>query len=110
MLGVVIACCVMLCGLSAIATAAAIAAVTFWIREYRDRDVFQAKRLCITLKRNEGEFTGLLVEKRRNRWTFEQAQPVPTKAGMAIPEFEGRLHVDPRDMLFRQELPHANDQ
>lgn len=64
----------------------------------------EASRLCVTLRQNEGEFIGLLVEKSRKRWTFEHCQLMPLdKTESPIP-VDGRLHVPHSNILYYQQL------
>lgn len=62
-------------------------------------------RYAITLKAGEGEFVGLLVEKRWNTLTFDHVMVPPTKASEAPEEVPGLLHVERADIAYLQELP-----
>lgn len=63
----------------------------------------ECKRLCITLKNNEGVFIALCVEKTSKRWTFENGQTVGQKSTPIL----GRIHVPYRNILYYQELPNV---
>lgn len=63
------------------------------------------KRYAITLKSGEGEFVGLLAEKRWGGLTFDQVVVPPTKASEAPEEVPGLLHVERRNIAYLQELP-----
>lgn len=62
------------------------------------------RRFAVTLRANEGSFSGVLTEFDRDVYVFEQAQTVPTKDGETVVPIRGRVFV-PRDTVsYLQDL------
>lgn len=64
------------------------------------------KRYAITLKNGEGEFVGVLVQRRWAGMTFDDISIPPQKASEAPELVPGRLHVERVNVAYLQELPN----
>jgi len=62
-------------------------------------------KYAVTLKSNEGEFAGLLVEESTRTLVFENCMTVPHGDVAAAPIL-GRVYVDRANIAYRQELPN----
>lgn len=62
------------------------------------------RRFAVTLRANEGSFSGVLTDFDAHVFVFEQAQTVPTKDGETVVPIKGRVFV-PRDTVsYLQDL------
>jgi hypothetical protein len=65
----------------------------------------KAVRYAVTLVNSEGAFVALCVEKRKDRWTFEDVKIQPTNPGGPVAQAApGRLIVPYRNILYYQEI------
>lgn len=62
-------------------------------------------RYAITLKDGEGEFIGMLIERRWDRLTFTDVVIPPKDASDHTHEVLGNLHVERANIAYLQELP-----
>jgi hypothetical protein len=65
------------------------------------------RRFAVTLKQNEGVFSGVLTELDAKTLVFEQCQTVPGNDGGTPSPIIGRVFVDRETIAYFQELPGA---
>jgi hypothetical protein len=74
------------------------------------RDVLWHKdikvKYAVTLKGNEGDFAGLLVEESRRTMVFEHCVTVPQSTEQSPQPILGRVYIDRANIAYRQELPN----
>jgi hypothetical protein len=63
------------------------------------------RRFAVTLKQNEGVFSGVLTDSDRETLVFEQCQTVPSVEGGTPSTIAGRVFVDRITLAYIQELP-----
>lgn len=62
------------------------------------------KRFAVTLRANEGAFSGVLTEFDRDVYVFEQCQTVPIKEGETVAPIKGRVFVPCDTISYLQDL------
>lgn len=74
---------------------------------FRQRIVNRAirRRFAVTLRANEGVFSGVLTDFDPKTLVFEQCQTVPDRDGGTPSPIVGRVFVDRDTVAYFQELP-----
>jgi hypothetical protein len=80
--------------------------VIMWKVVVGNRFSLVKKRYAITLKDGEGEFVGLLIERRWARLTFDECVIPPKSNSEAPQQVPGLLHVERVNIAYLQELPN----
>jgi hypothetical protein len=62
------------------------------------------RRFAVTLKGNEGVFSGVLTEHDRDVLVFEQCQTVPGNEGGTPNPIKGRVFVERSSIAYLQEI------
>ena len=62
------------------------------------------KRYAVTLKQNEGVFSGVLVEHDPFTWVFDDCATVPRAADATPDPIAGRVYIDRVNVAYLQEL------
>lgn len=63
------------------------------------------RRFAVTLRANEGSFSGVLTEFDRETFVFEQCQTVPSREGETVAPIAGRVFVDRGTVAYLQAIP-----
>jgi small nuclear ribonucleoprotein (snRNP)-like protein len=63
------------------------------------------RRFAVTLKQNEGVFSGVLTEFDRDVYVFEQCQTIPGNDGGTPSPILGRVFVERTNLAYLQDLP-----